>query len=144
MLELDAVKLQVLPVGGRDLFGMVGPSVERHSRDRQNFSGLGGSVLLDELGQRHSDSVPCDTNICKRPLTEACIIWYIRTMDGTKTERRRTMGKKNQTTTHMLQKSDFTEYALGLGIWEGLCEDHGVSSNAEEIEITVTKTRKVA
>ena len=35
-------------------------------------------------------------------------------------------------------------YALDLGIWEGLTEDHGVSSGAKEIEITVDAVKKVA
>ncbi len=45
--------------------------------------------------------------------------------------------------THVISKSDFTEYALGLGVWQGLCEDHGVSPDADEIEITVTSVKNV-
>ena len=46
--------------------------------------------------------------------------------------------------THVLHREDFTKYALDLGIWNGLTEDHGVSPDAEEIEITVDSVKKVA
>lgn len=46
--------------------------------------------------------------------------------------------------THVLHKDDFTSYARDLGVWQGLCEDHGVSPDADEIEITVTAVKKVA
>lgn len=46
--------------------------------------------------------------------------------------------------THVLHKDDFTSYARDLGVWQGLCEDHGVSPDSEEIEITVTAAKKVA
>ena len=45
--------------------------------------------------------------------------------------------------THVLRREDFTGYALDLGIWHGLTEDHGVSPDAEEIEITVDGVRAV-
>lgn len=46
--------------------------------------------------------------------------------------------------THVLNRGDFTQYAQEIGIWFGLCEDHGVDAAAEEIEITVTAVKKVA
>jgi hypothetical protein len=46
--------------------------------------------------------------------------------------------------THVLHREDFTGYALDLGIWHGLTEDHGVSPDAKEIEITVDAVKKVA
>ncbi|MBI3554190.1 MAG: hypothetical protein HY077_16960 [Elusimicrobia bacterium] len=52
----------------------------------------------------------------------------------------KTAGRK----THVLHREDFTGYALDLGIWSGLTEDHGVSSDAEEIEITVDAVKEVA
>ena len=52
----------------------------------------------------------------------------------------KTAGRK----TYVLHREDFTGYALDLGIWEGLTEDHGVSSGAKEIEITVDAVKKVA
>jgi hypothetical protein len=49
------------------------------------------------------------------------------------------MGRK----THVLHREDFTGYALDLGIWHGLTEDHGVSPDAKEIEITVDAVKAV-
>jgi hypothetical protein len=46
--------------------------------------------------------------------------------------------------THVLHKDDFTNYAREIGVWQGLCEDHGISPDADEIEITVTAAKKVA
>lgn len=46
--------------------------------------------------------------------------------------------------THVLHREDFTEYALDLGIWHGLTEDHGVSPGSKEIEISVDAVKKVA
>jgi len=45
--------------------------------------------------------------------------------------------------THILRREDFTDYALDLGIWEGLTKDHGVSPTAKEIEIEVVAVRRV-
>lgn len=47
------------------------------------------------------------------------------------------------TRTHVLHKEDFTPYAIELGVWQGLCEDHGVDPDAEEIEVTVTTVRRI-
>lgn len=46
--------------------------------------------------------------------------------------------------THVLRNDDFASYARDLGVWQGLCEDHGVSPDADEIEITVTAVKKVS
>lgn len=50
--------------------------------------------------------------------------------------------KTKTTRTHVLHKTDFTQYALDIGVWQGLCEDHGLSPDVDEIEITVTAAQE--
>jgi hypothetical protein len=52
----------------------------------------------------------------------------------------------------IIRKSDLTSSALQLGMWETLCEmaglgsleDSGLPSENDEIEIEITKVRKVS
>lgn len=53
-----------------------------------------------------------------------------------------TMKTEPKTTKHILHRDDFTDYALTIGVWQGLCEDHGVSPDVKEIEITVTAVKE--
>lgn len=46
--------------------------------------------------------------------------------------------------TIILHKTDFTSYALGLGIWDDLLEDAGLPSGVIELELHVTAIRKAS
>lgn len=51
-----------------------------------------------------------------------------------------TKGGVPVSTTGVIAKTDFTEYALSLGVWDTLCEMAGVDpKTAEEVEITEAK-----
>ena len=52
--------------------------------------------------------------------------------------------KQPKAKTVILTREDFSEYGLSLGLWETFVDDMGLPLATREVEITITKARRVS